>query len=127
MPTQNTKLVMSHAHPTGWFRPQIPMPSQNSHDTASPRIARPASDGMKNSHHPIGAAPSTGAATASVMEWKSGERRMRGGWPATGLSRSSASVVGKPYPRVGGCRLSRDERDEKVAALYYRGARRVKG
>jgi hypothetical protein len=32
MPTQNTKLVMSHAQPTGWLRPQMPIPSQNSHD-----------------------------------------------------------------------------------------------
>ena len=32
MPTQNTKFVMSHAQPTGWLRPQMPIPSQNSHD-----------------------------------------------------------------------------------------------
>ena len=26
MPIQKTKLVMSTAHPTGWFNPQIPIP-----------------------------------------------------------------------------------------------------
>ena len=92
IPTQNTKLVMSQAQPTGWLRPQMPMPSQNSQATAIPRRLRSAREGMKNSHQPIGVARSTGSATASVMEWKSGERRISVGWPATGLSSSSASV-----------------------------------
>src|SRR5262245_23893360 len=33
------------------------------------------------------------------MEWKSGERRMSVGLPATGLSSSSASVWANPVPR----------------------------
>ena len=99
IPTQNTKFVMSHAQPTGWLRPQMPIPSQNSHETATPSRLRSAREGMKKSHQPIGVARSTGSATASVMEWKSGERRISVGWPATGLSSSSASVWAKPAPR----------------------------
>ena len=99
IPTQNTKFVMSHAQPTGWLRPQMPIPSQNSHETATPSRPRSARDGMKKSHQPIGVARSTGSATASVMEWKSGERRISVGRPATGLSSSSASVWAKPVPR----------------------------
>ena len=76
MPTQNTKFVMSHAQPTGWLRPQTPIPSQNSHETATPSRLRSPRDGMKNSHQPIGVGRSTGSATASVMAWKSGERRI---------------------------------------------------
>ena len=43
MPTQNTKFVMSHAQPTGTLSPQMPIPSQKSHETATPR--RPRSGG----------------------------------------------------------------------------------
>ena len=68
IPTQNTKFVMSHAQPTGTLRPQIPIPSQNSHETATPRRPRSASEGMKNSHQPIGVRRSTGSATTSVIE-----------------------------------------------------------
>src|SRR5688572_26552435 len=68
MPTQNTKLVMSQAQPTGWLRPQMPIPSQNSQETAIPSRLRSARDGRKNSHQPIGVDRSTGSATASVME-----------------------------------------------------------
>jgi hypothetical protein len=68
IPTQNTKFVMSHAQPTGTFRPQMPMPSQNSHPTAMPSRLRSASDGRKISHQPIGVGRSTGSATTSVME-----------------------------------------------------------
>ena len=96
MPTQNTKFVMSHAQPTGTLRPQMPIPSQNSHETATPRRPRSAREGMKKSHQPIGVGRSTGSATTSVMEWKSGERRISVGRPATGLSSSSASVWAKP-------------------------------
>ena len=99
MPTQNTKFVMSHAQPTGWLRPQMPIPSQKSQETATPRRLRSAREGMKKSHQPIGVARSTGSATASVMEWKSGARRISVGRPATGLSSSSASVWAKPVPR----------------------------
>ena len=53
---------------------------------------------MKKSHQPIGVRRSTGSATASVIEWKSGERRMSVGWPATGLSSSSASVWANRFP-----------------------------
>src|SRR5688572_20529355 len=63
MPTQKTKFVMSHAHPTGWFRPQMPIPSQNSHVTATPRRLRSATEGMKKSHQPVGVDRSTGSAT----------------------------------------------------------------
>src|SRR5215210_2011716 len=76
MPTQNTKLVMSQAQPTGTLRPQMPIPSQNSHETATPRRPRSPSEGMNSSHQPIGVGRSTVSATASVIEWKSGERRM---------------------------------------------------
>src|SRR5688572_9076417 len=76
IPTQNTKFVMSQAQPTGWLRPQMPIPSQNSHETAIPSRLRSATEGIKNSHQPIGVARSTGSATASVIEWKSGERRI---------------------------------------------------
>jgi hypothetical protein len=55
---------------------------------------------MKKSHQPIGVRRSTGSATASVIEWKSGERRMSVGWPATGLSNSSDSVWAKRVPRL---------------------------
>jgi hypothetical protein len=100
MPTQNTKFVMSHAQPTGTLSPQMPTPSQKSHETARPRRPRSAREGRKKSHQPIGAGRSTGPATASVMEWKSGERRMSVGRPATGLSSSSASVWAKPFPAL---------------------------
>ena len=79
---------------------QTPIPSQKSHETAAPRRPRSARAGMKKSHQPIGAGRSTGPATASVIEWKSGERRMSVGWPATGLSSSSASVWAKPVPPI---------------------------
>jgi hypothetical protein len=59
IPTQNTKFVMSHAQPTGTLRPQMPIPSQNSHETATPRRLRSARDGMKKSHQPIGVRRST--------------------------------------------------------------------
>src|SRR6476620_3355686 len=68
IPTQNTKFVMSHAHPTGMFRPQTPIPSQNSHEMAAPSRPRSARDGRKTSHQPIGVDRSTGSATASVIE-----------------------------------------------------------
>ena len=118
IPTQNTKFVMSHAQPTGWLRPQMPIPSQNSHETAMPRRLRSAREGMKKSHQPIGVGRSTGSATASVIEWKSGERRISVGWPATGLSSSSASVWAKPVPRF--------ELRLKSGRLYHRASRRVK-
>jgi hypothetical protein len=92
MPTQKTKLVMSHAQPTGWLRPQMPIPSQNSQETATPSRLSSARDGRKKSHHPSGVLRSTGSATTSVMAWKSGDRRMSVGLPATGLSSNSASV-----------------------------------
>src|SRR6266511_1519199 len=102
IPTQNTKFVMSNAQPTGTLSPQTPIPSQKSHETATPRRPRSAREGKKKSHQPIGVRPSSGAATTSVIEWKSGERRMSVGRPATGLSSSSASVWAKPVPRVYG-------------------------
>ncbi len=84
--------------PTGTLRPQMPIPSQNSHATATPSRLRSPRDGRKNSHQPIGVRRSSGSATASVTEWKSGERRMSVGRPTTGLSSSSASVWAKPVP-----------------------------
>ena len=101
IPTQNTKFVMSHAQPTGTLSPQMPIPSQKSHETATPRRPRSARDGRKKSHQPIGVRPSTGPATASVIEWKSGELRMSVGRPATGLSSRSASVWAKRVPCLG--------------------------
>src|SRR6185436_8061205 len=99
IPTQNTKFVMSHAQPTGTLRPQIPIPSQNRHETATPRRLRSAREGMKKNHQPMGVGRSSGSATTSVIEWKSGELKMSVGRPATGLSSSSASVWAKPVPR----------------------------
>src|SRR3954463_12651474 len=98
IPTQNTKFVMSHAHPTGTFRPQMPIPSQKSHEMATPSSPSSATEGMKKNHQPIGVRRSTASATTSVIEWKSGERRISVGRPATGLSRSSASVWAKLFP-----------------------------
>src|SRR5688572_31891639 len=113
IPIQNTKFVMSHDQPTGTLSPQMPIPSQKSHETATPSRPRSATDGMKKNHHPIGVFRSSGSATASVIEWKSGERRMSVGRPATGLSSSSASVWAKHVPRLS----------LKVAGLYYRASR----
>ena len=45
IPTQNTKFVMSHAQPTGTLSPQMPIPSQKSHETATPRRLRSARKG----------------------------------------------------------------------------------
>jgi hypothetical protein len=42
---------------------------------------------------------SMGSATTSVIEWKSGDRRISVGLPATGLSSSSASDWANPAPR----------------------------
>src|SRR5688500_19350556 len=72
IPIQNTKVVMSHDQPTGTLSPQTPIPSQKSHETATPRRPRRAPEGMKNAHQPSGVRPSTGGATASVIEWESG-------------------------------------------------------
>src|SRR5215217_3760039 len=103
MPTQNTKFVMSHAQPTGTLRPQTPMPSQKSHETATPSRPSSPSAGMKQSHQPSGVGPST--------------------TPATGLSSSSASVWATP----GSPDLERSPPDaskewcaKKSCALYYR-------
>ena len=68
IPTQNTKFVMSHAQPTGTLRPQMPIPSQKSHETATPRRPRSAREGRKKSHQPIGVRRSTGSATTSVID-----------------------------------------------------------
>src|SRR5688500_13118445 len=113
IPTQNTKFVISHAKPTGTLRPQTPIPSQNSHATATPRRLRSPRVGLKKSHQPIGVARSTGDATASVIEWKSGERRISVGWPATGLSSSSASVWANRFPAF----------EVKSGRLYHRALR----
>ena len=64
IPTQNTKFVMSHAQPTGTLSPQMPMPSQKSHETATPRRPRSAREGRKKNHQPVGVGPSTTPATA---------------------------------------------------------------
>src|SRR6185503_8658228 len=114
IPIQNTKFVMSHAQPTGTFSPQTPIPSQKSHETATPSRPRSVRDGKKKNHQPMGVFRSIGSATASVIEWKSGERRMSVGLPATGLSSSSDSVCAKRVPRLG-C--------EEVARLYHRALR----
>src|SRR5450759_194862 len=123
IPTQNTKFVMSHAQPTGTLRPQMPIPSQKSHETATPRRLRSAREGMKKNHQPIGVRRSTGSATTSVIEWKSGERRMSVGRPATGLSSSSAYVWAKPVPRFefeSGRLYHRASRESSVAPLRRR-------
>src|SRR5919108_2303883 len=69
IPIQNTKFVMSHDQPTGTLSPQIPIPSQKSQETATPRSPRSAREGMKKNHQPLGVGRSTGSATASVIEW----------------------------------------------------------
>src|SRR5688572_5574680 len=114
IPIQKTKFVISQAQPTGTLSPQTPIPSQKSHETATPSRPRSASEGKKKNHQPIGVFRSIGSATASVIEWKSGERRMSVGLPATGLSSSSDSVCAKRVPRLG-CR--------RVARLYHRALR----
>ena len=119
IPTQNTKFVMSQAQPTGTLRPQMPIPSQKSQATATPRRLSSAREGMKKSHQPIGVCRSTGSATTSVMEWKSGERRISVGRPATGLSSSSASVWAKPVPRF-------DRSMFESGCLYHRASPGVK-
>src|SRR5262245_21337174 len=101
IPIQNTKFVMSHAQPTGTLSPQTPIPSQKSHETATPSSPRSVSEGKKKNHQPSGVFRSTGSATASVIEWKSGERRMSVGLPATGLSSSSNSVWAKRVSAFG--------------------------
>src|SRR5687767_1136082 len=126
MPTQNTKFVMSHAQPTGWLRPQIPIPSQKSHETATPRRPRSAREGMKKNHQPIGVFRSTGSATTSVMAWKSGERRMSVGRVSTGLSSSSASVWATPVPRYDLCARDADLAAVKAAVLYHPASPGVK-
>src|SRR3954471_13668284 len=113
IPTQNTKLVMSHAHPTGTLRRQTPLPSQNSHEKETRSRPTSGSDGRKKNHQPIGVGRSTASATTSVMAWKSGDRRMSVGRPATGLSRSSASVWAKAVPALS----------LKSGRLYYRPSR----
>src|SRR5258706_8125053 len=79
IPIQKTKLVMSKAQPTGWFRPQTPIPCQKSQEIENSR--RPSiQDEMANStHHPSGVAPSAGAATASGMGRKAGPPAESGG------------------------------------------------
>src|SRR5437868_3902140 len=68
MPIQKTKFVMSNAQPTGTFKPQMPMPSQNSQ--AMQKISRPSSDAEQVNaiHQPRLGERSIGAATASVIE-----------------------------------------------------------
>ena len=56
IPTQNTKFVMSHAQPTGTLSPQMPIPSQKSHETATPRRPRSAS-GRKEEEPPADRCP----------------------------------------------------------------------
>jgi hypothetical protein len=51
------------------------MPSQNSHETAC-RGGRAARRRQEEDHHPSGVGRSTASATTSVIEWKSGERRI---------------------------------------------------
>ena len=84
MPIQKTKLVMSKAQPTGWFKPQMPMPSHTSQPTARPRRPSMPIEGRKKNHHASGVVRSTGVETASVMEWKSWPPRISGARPATG-------------------------------------------
>ena len=71
MPTQKTKLTIAKPQLTGLFRPQMPVPSQNSQPIETPNRPSIASDGRKKNHQPIGVLRSTGTATASVRERKS--------------------------------------------------------
>jgi hypothetical protein len=68
MPTQNTKFVMSHAQPTGMFRPQTPTPSQTSQGTPTARPPSSSSAKPKTAHQPSGALRSRTEETTSVME-----------------------------------------------------------
>src|SRR6185295_16137956 len=94
IPTQKTKLVMSHAQPTGTLRPQMPIPSQKSHDTATPSRPSSATAGRKKNHQPSGVGFSIGSTTASVIARNVGDRRMSSGRRSTGLSRTAASASG---------------------------------
>ena len=102
MPTQNTKFVMSKAQPTGLFRPQIPIPSQKSQATLTPSRLSMARDTPKHSHHARGVFDSSGAATASVMEWKSGPPRIRGGRWVSSSCTSEKRFPGKQLRPNGG-------------------------
>jgi hypothetical protein len=68
MPTQNTKLVMSQAQPTGMFRPQTPMPSHTSQGTPTPSPPSSSSAKPKTAHQPIGVFRSRTDETTSVIE-----------------------------------------------------------
>src|ERR1044071_4365841 len=68
IPIQKTKFVMSNAQPTGTFRPQMPMPSQNSHAMQNSSSPSADAEAPNASHQPRLGERSIGAATASVME-----------------------------------------------------------
>ena len=84
MPIQKTKLVMSNAQPTGTLRPQMPIPCQNSQAMEKTRSPSSEAEQPRAIHQPRLGRRSTGAATASVMEWKSWPPTMRGARPTTG-------------------------------------------
>src|SRR6267142_1914886 len=76
MPIQNTKLVISKAHPTLLFRPQTPMPLAISQVTIPPRLSRAASAMPKQIHQPLPGRASMGCAISSVISPSVG-------WPST--------------------------------------------
>src|SRR5436190_7924730 len=72
----------------------MPIPSQKSQETATPRRPRSATAGRKKNHQPTGVGFSSGSATASVIAAKVGDRRISSGRRSTGLSSTAASASG---------------------------------
>ena len=101
MPTQNTKLVMSQAQPTGTFRPQTPMPSQKSHGTPMASPCNMTSAMPKTTHQPRGVLRSITPETISVTEWKSWPPRISGARPETGLAGSTCAFNRPPARALG--------------------------
>src|SRR5437867_6288905 len=79
MPIQNTKLVMSKAHPTVRLRPHTPMPVAISYATMATPIVSAIVDAAKQAHHPAPGRVTSGRITSSVISRSAGS-------PATGRS-----------------------------------------
>src|SRR5262245_4745822 len=91
MPIQKTKFVMSNAQPTGTLRPQMPAPSQKSQAMQKRRTPSKEAEQANAIHQPTLGVRSMGAATASVIEWKSCPPRIRGARPTTGSNETLSS------------------------------------
>src|SRR5262245_61438824 len=83
---------MSNAQPTGTLRPQMPIPSQNSQAMQKNSSPSAEAEAPNASHQPRLGERSIGAATISVMEWKSWPPRMSGDRPDTGSNETLSSA-----------------------------------